>query len=167
MVNYKVSVKNVIIENSVSNNFPVRPFEALVTYKMTYNQDCTASLYFDQYLYTGGAHGNTVRYSDTWDLQNGKGIDIGEMFNSSINYKAYIIMTINNQIAEQMKNGENKYFDDYKKNVAQYLNLNSFYLAKKGIVIYFQQYEIAPYSSGIPEFTIPYLEEYVLRPQCK
>jgi len=154
-------------ENSVSNNFPVRPFEALVIYKMTYNQDCTASLYFDQYLYTGGAHGNTVRYSDTWNLQNGRGIDIDEMFNNSINYKAYIIMTINNQIAEQIKNGENKYFDDYKKNVAQYLNLNSFYLTKKGIVLYFQQYEIAPYSSGIPEFTIPYLEGYVVRPECK
>lgn len=154
-------------ENSMANNFPVRPFEALVTYKVTYNQDCAVSLYFDQYLYTGGAHGNTVRYSDTWNLQSARSINIDEMFKNSINYKAYIIMIINNQIAEQIKNGENIYFDDYKKNVVKYLNLNSFYLTPQGVVLYFQQYEIAPYSSGIPEFTIPYVEDYVIRPECK
>jgi hypothetical protein len=134
---------------------------------VTYNQDCAVSLYFDQYLYTGGAHGNTVRYSDTWNLQSARSIKIDEMFQNSINYKAYIIMIINNQIAEQIKNGENIYFDDYKKNVVKYLNLNSYYLSPQGVVIYFQQYEIAPYSSGIPEFTIPYVEDYVVRPECK
>lgn len=154
-------------ENSVSNNFPVRPYEALVTYKLTFNQDCAASLYFDQYLYTGGAHGNTIRYSDTWDLQKAHSMNIDELFQTSINYKSYIILSINNQIAEQIKNGENKYFDDYKKNVAKYINFCSFYLTPQGIVIYFQQYEIAPYASGIPEFTIPFTEEYVVKPDCQ
>ena len=56
---------------------------------------------------------------------------------------------------------------NYEKNVEQYFNPEHFYLKPAGLVVYFQQYEIAPYSSGIPEFTIPYLEEYVLRPQCQ
>jgi hypothetical protein len=33
-------------------------------------------------------------------------------------------------------------------------------------VIYFQQYDIAPYSSGIVEFLIPYQEGVVSRPDC-
>ncbi|MFU2363539.1 MAG: RsiV family protein, partial [Clostridiales bacterium] len=34
------------------------------------------------------------------------------------------------------------------------INFDSYYLTPKGIVIYFQQYDIAPYSSGLPEFLI-------------
>jgi len=59
----------------------------------------------------------------------------------------------------------NIYFDDYEKNVANYFNPKSFYLVPDGIVIYFQQYEIAPYASGIPQFTIPY-SAYILKPGC-
>ena len=34
----------------------------------------------------------------------------------------------------------------------------AYYLNRDGIIVYFQQYEIAPYSSGIREFKIPYGE---------
>lgn len=153
-------------QSAVTGDFPFYPYQALVTYKLTYNQDCAVSLYFDQYIFSGGAHGSTVRYSDTWNMQNGRGIDISELFSGSVNYKAYMLMSINRQIAEQMKNGEKIYFENYKKNVAQHLNLSNYYLTKKGVIVYFQQYEIAPYSIGIPEFIIPYEEGHVSHPTC-
>ncbi|MFR3751201.1 MAG: RsiV family protein [Enterocloster sp.] len=34
-------------------------------------------------------------------------------------------------------------------------NQNQFFLRPGYIVIYYQQYEIAPYATGIPEFSIP------------
>lgn len=48
------------------------------------------------------------------------------------------------------------YFDDYRKLIAQYFNEEQYYLTPQGVAIYYQQYEIAPYSTGIVVFTVPY-----------
>lgn len=154
-------------EDSIKNHYPVRAFEAVLAYKMTYNKNCTISLYFDKYEFTGGAHGNTIRNSDSWYLPTGRRISLNELFSRSINPRTYIINVINTQIAEQIKNGNNIYFENYQENVAKYFNPSSFYLTDQGIVIYFQQYEIAPYSSGIPEFLIPYDNRTVREPRCR
>jgi hypothetical protein len=53
-------------EYSKTNDYPVHQFDAYVDFVVTYNQNCLLSLYFDQYEYAGGAHGLTVRSSDTW-----------------------------------------------------------------------------------------------------
>lgn len=161
---FKLAVKE--YEYSIENGFPVRAFDAVLAYTITYNDNCTLSLYFDQYEYTGGAHGSTLRYSDTWHLKNSRLIKLRQMFSSDLNYRGYIIKAINAQIAEQIESGNDIYFDDYQKNVKKYFNKNSFYLTEKGIVIYFQQYEIAPYVAGIVGFTIPYSDENVLKPSC-
>ncbi|RPF49105.1 uncharacterized protein DUF3298 [Hydrogenoanaerobacterium saccharovorans] len=161
---FKMAVEQ--YEYSVENGFPVRAFEAILNYTVTYNHDCTVSMYFQQYEYTGGAHGNTIQYSDTWNLQDARRMKLWQFFSRSVNYRHYILTQINLQIAKQIANGENIYFDNYEQNVANYFNQESFYLTPKGVVVYFQQYEIAPYASGIPEFTIPYLKGVVLRPRC-
>jgi hypothetical protein len=150
-------------EDSIKNGFPVRMFEAVVNYTVTYNKDCTLSLYFDQYEFMGGAHGNTIRHSDTWDIEDAHRKTLGEIYPS---YKLYITDIISGEIAAQTKSGAGWYFDDYQKNVEQYFNPENFYLKPDGLAVYFQEYEIAPYSSGIPEFTIPYSKS-VKKPACK
>lgn len=154
-------------EDSVANGYPVRTFEALLTFKTTYNQNCAISLYFDRYEFTGGAHGSTTRYASTWNLQYASPVMLRQMFPARVNYRQYLIGSVNYQIARKIKNGENIYFEDYEKNVEKYFNANNFYLTKLGAVIYFQQYEIAPYASGIVEFMIPYSVGGVQQPQCK
>jgi len=153
-------------EYAVAYGFPVRPFEALMTYEITYNQDCTVSLYMDRYEYTGGAHGLTVRRSNTWSLPYGRRITLRQMFPELPDYKESLITYINSKIARQIAGGENYYFEDYEKNVRENFDTNSFYLTKDGVVIYFQQYEIAPYASGIPSFLIPYAEGGAFHPRC-
>jgi hypothetical protein len=148
---------------SITNEYPARVFEAVVNYNVTYNRDCTLSLYFDRYEYTGGAHGMTVRYSDTWDLQDGHRLELGAIYPA---YASEITGIITADIAAEMQSGEGWYFEDYAKNVAEYFNPEHFYLTGAGLVVYFQLYEIAPYASGIPEFTIPYSDK-VHRPRCK
>ena len=151
---------------SIQNDFPVRVYEAVEDYTITYKQDCTVSLYFDRYVYSGGAHGNTVRHSDTWDLQTGYRIMLWQLFPRSINCRTYVTRAIIHQISEQMESGNYDYFDDYQKNVAEYFNPDSYYVSKSGVVVYFQQYEIAPYAAGIPEFLLPY-SRVVRRPTCR
>ncbi len=162
---YPAAVKE--YEYSVANGFPVRKHEAQVDYTITYQQDCAVSLYFDQYQFTGGAHGNTVRYSQTWNLQTGCRIRLEQLFPCQANYKIFLIQTINSQIAEQIQNGHNDYFENYSELVADTFQPESFYLTPEGLAVYFQQYDIAPYSSGIPVFIIPYSECTVVRPVCK
>lgn len=60
--------------------------------------------------------------------------------------------SIEGQIIGQLKTVPQSYFDDCAKLVSKTLNLNSFYLTPEGVVLYFQQYDIAPYAAGFPEF---------------
>ena len=102
----------------------------------------------------GGAHGNTIRTSQTWDLQFGRMLNLSYFYQNNPNYIIDILKNINKQIAKQEKNNPGIYFDNYCQLVLETFNPENFYLTKDGIVIYFQQYDIAPYSSGIREFLI-------------
>jgi hypothetical protein len=153
-------------EYSVANNFPVRQFEDYVDFTATYNENCALSLYFDQYEYTGGAHGLTVRYSDTWNLQKSKRMDLNEIFPHKSDYREYVIDTINQQISEEIATGNNPYFENYSELVNENFKANNFYLTEEGVIIYFQQYDIAPYATGLPEFLIPYATEGAVPPKC-
>lgn len=158
---YRLAVEQ--YQYAVQNNFPFMPYEAVMVYSVTYNQNCALSLYFDQYEFTGGAHGNTVRDSATWNLNQGRIMRLAEFFPANRNYRAYII----NMVIEQISRDPTNYFEDYKNLVAQYFNPNSFFLTPEGIIVYFQQYEIAPYATGIPMFTIPYLAGNATEPRCR
>ncbi|MEA4986561.1 MAG: DUF4163 domain-containing protein, partial [Anaerovorax sp.] len=84
---------------NTANGFPMNPFAAYVAYEITYNSGCILSLYFDQYAYMGGAHGNTMRYAYTFDLQNGNKVKLSQLFGCYLNHRTYIL----NQVLEQIK----------------------------------------------------------------
>lgn len=106
-----------------------------------------------------GAHGNTKRESQNWNLQNGKQIPLTDLFPNNPYFMIDIFREINRQIATQMESGENDYFDNYCQLVLENFNPENFYLTPKEIVIFFNQYEIAPYSSGIPTFLVKILDK--------
>ncbi len=154
---------------SISKGYPVRQFQILLTYNITYNQYCALSLYFEQYDYLGGAHGMTYRYSDTWDIESANKIILSDLFHEEVNYQNYIKNIINNQIYLKQKYDNNfTFFEDTEKKVAETLNTDSFNLTANpyGIMVYFQLYDIAPYSMGIPEFFIPYNPKTMTWPHC-
>lgn len=153
-------------EYSVLNKYPIHQFEAYVAFAVTYNQNCVLSLYFDQYEYTGGAHGITTRTSDTWDLSGSRRMELADFFPNRDNVKEYVEQTVIQQIEEQQADGNAMYFDDYKKLVEETFKLNNFYLSNEGLVVYFQQYDIAPYAAGMPTFVIPYGPGGAMLPRC-
>jgi len=165
-ISFKIAIEQ--YEYSVRNDLPIRKFEIILNYEITFNQDCVVSLYFDKYQYMGGAHGSTIRYSDTWNIQSGNRIMLYNMFTPTVKYIEYILLGINRQIEIQLNTDENfMYFDNYERKVFMSFDINNFYLTKYGVVIYFQQYDIAPYASGIPEFMIPYHCGIVICPKCR
>lgn len=135
--------------------FPFNAFEAGVAYKVTYNQDCYLSMYRDQYEYTGGAHPNTLRYSDTWNLRTGTIVPLASFFPPGFNYQAYLQAIIIKQ-ADKIYEQEPIYFEDYRKLIVERFNPQNYYLSLCGLTIYYQHYDIAPYSTGIVTFAIPY-----------
>lgn len=151
--------KNVLFKDAMnlydynfSNGYPIMIYELDYKYNITYNVEPVISLYADEYVYSGGAHGSTVRTSQNWNLEFNKQFSLSNLYNNP-NYILFILREINRQIEEK---GKEFFFNDYCSLVLQTLDVNQFYLTPNYAVIYFQQYDIAPYSTGIPEFYLIY-----------
>lgn len=142
--------------DSQTNGFPFRPYEAFLKYETAYNENCFLSIYRDQYVFTGGAHGNTVRSSDTWSLRSGRRYPLVRFFGPRSNYRNLLLGQILKQADANMAENPGIYFEDYRKLIVQYFNERQYYLTPRGVAIYYQQYEIAPYSTGIVVFTVAY-----------
>lgn len=154
-------------KNSIKNGYPIHEYEIVQEFKVTYNKNCALSLYTDKYEYTGGAHGTTKRTSQTWNTQTSKQLPLKDFFPSKKNYTTDIKNEIKFQIREDIKKGNNNYFEDYGNLVEESFSAKQYYLTLKGITIYFQQYDIAPYSTGIPTFKINYGKLGLKPPACK
>ena len=113
------------------------------------------STYNDVYEYTGGAHGITTRYSDTYNTRTGRRLPLSKFFPESCCYKDIAIEEIKRQAQIRQKN-EQMFFDEYLEDIPKYFECKNYYLRDNGLVIYYQLYTIAPYSSGIIEFFMPF-----------
>lgn len=153
-------------EYAVLNDFPVRPFDIVTVYDVTYNKDCVLSLYFDNYVYSGGAHGMTTRSSDSWNIVCSSPIRINDLFLTD-DVNTFVTEAIVEQIDHEalLEAEVFPYFEDYETLVKEYFSPKSFYLNDIGVIVYFQLYEIAPYSSGIREFLLPYGIGGAIRPR--
>lgn len=133
-----------------ANGYPIMVYEVYRNFVITYNRLNYLSLYTDEYTFTGGAHGNTVRTSQVWNLSFCTMMKLNDFFHCN----PYFLIDVLKQINEQIAKEPDIYFDNTCNLVLDTFNAESFYLTPNGIVIYFQQYDIAPYASGIREFTI-------------
>ncbi|WP_171682425.1 stalk domain-containing protein [Paenibacillus planticolens] len=131
----------------LSKNGNEYPYSFDVNYQITYNQKHKLSLYFEVYSFTGGAHGSTTRDSHTFDLDTGNELSLQQLTSNNANYKTIINETIKKQIKEQ----------DYAliEPFESIRDDQGFYLKDDTVVVYFGQYEYAPYVLGILEFPIP------------
>ncbi len=150
---------------ATANGYPVMIHQAVATFTVTYNQNCALSLYQDSYIFSGGAHGNTTRRADTWDLQNARRILLSQVIRRE-DWQAYAQDAVIRQIEAQMQSGDAYYFDEYEKNVRDTFDPDRFYLTPDGVILYFGQYDIAPYASGMPTFLLRYGKHGVVQPRC-
>ncbi|MGE5390124.1 MAG: DUF3298 and DUF4163 domain-containing protein [Deltaproteobacteria bacterium] len=125
-------------------------YEVAVDYAVTYNQNGILSLTIDNYQYTGGAHGGTERLPYNIDLNTGRFLALKDLFTPGFAYQSIINEEVRKQIAKQPE----IYFEGEEgfKGIGEN---RTYYLIPGYVVVYFAQYEIAPYASGMPEFKIP------------
>jgi len=132
-------------------NVPFHPFELSSIFNLTLNRQAVLSLYTDTYEYTGGAHGGTERQGYTVDLVSGQRLAVADLFSPGFEYQN----RINQEIRSQMSAHPDNYFPNAASEFKGISPGQGYYLAGDQLIIFFPQYEIAPYASGIPTFTIP------------
>ncbi len=147
-------------EDHAAQGLPFSPYEYVRRFTLTYDQRagsaCLASLYTDAYLYTGGAHGNTVRTAETWDAVTGDLLPLSAFYPDGQVDTARILAAIQAEIAAQEAAQPGIYFENTPALAAQYFNPENYFLTPDALAVFYQQIEIAPYASGIPTFYIPY-----------
>lgn len=151
---YPSAVKD--LKNSEINNFFFAPYEAFLTYKVSMNENCMLSFYFDNYEFVGGAHGITIRKAQTFNFKKRRQVTLWDFFKNKSEARNILINEILKQAENNMQNNPGVYFENYETLIKKNFNPENFYLTPQGIIIFYNQYEIAPYSTGIVEFLIPY-----------
>jgi len=110
------------------------------------NQRGALSLSLLNYAFTGGAHGNTLQHSLTFDADTGKSYALDELFKRGSAYEQRLNAIIQAQIkARQLPV------------LGEYPGLSpdqDFYIADKALVIYFPLYALVPYAWAFPYFPI-------------
>lgn len=112
----------------------------------------------ERFVYMGGAHGLETRYYFNYNLKTGKLITESDLFIN--NYKTKLSDLIKQRIVEQSKEDSEEapimdlentdyWTDSIKPN-------GNFYITDEGINYVFNPYEIAPYSLGETEVSLPY-----------
>lgn len=109
------------------------------------------SLRFENYLYWWhAAHGTTKVTSITLSLKTGREYRFAELFRPKSDYRGVLTAEIQRQITERqvalLRPFEGVGPDE------------QYYLTSTGLVVYYQQYDYAPYSFGILEFKIPHID---------
>ena len=131
------------------NEFPETPmiWEAQIDGEVLYQSDEIITIALTIYTNTGGAHGvSTITFAN-FDTISGESLNTLDIFNN---------VSAVHDISKQY------FYEEIKGKEADYFNPNDFELpanigfSEDGIVFLYNVYEIAPYSSGITEFTIPF-----------
>jgi hypothetical protein len=128
----------------------------IADYHVTYNKGSVISMYNDQFQYTGGAHGITMRTSQTWLVPEGRQMELWEFFHEDADYAQKLKREIKRQVKERRDQDPSSYFENYGELIEQNFKPQNFFIKENpsALIIYFEPYEIAPHSTGIPEFAI-------------
>ena len=105
------------------------------------------SLTQNRYQYTGGAHGMNWLTATTVNLQTGHYYKLSDLFVADADYIDFLSKFVRREGAK--RNYPLWGFGGIRPDSA-------FYLTNEGIVLFFQPYEIAPYSEGVVRILIPY-----------
>lgn len=125
-----------------------RKYDFSQTYAVTFNREGVLSVVVDQYSYTGGAHGSTLRTGHTFSLKEGTSLELKDLLKAEPNYKSKLDKLLKESTKEESFAG-----------VASGLKDNpDFYVSESGLVIFYQQYEITAYAAGFPTYTYSFSE---------
>ena len=144
--------------DKIRNEYPdERPgWEAQITAKVDYTSENILNITLNNYTYTGGAHGYEGNRSLIFDKKTGKSLERNDILRDTVNFKIL---------------AEKKFREKYKVPAGKPINSTglmfikdvfelpqTFFYTNKGLVLYYNTYEIASYVEGPKDLLIPYAE---------
>ncbi|MBJ6368259.1 DUF3298 and DUF4163 domain-containing protein [Snuella sedimenti] len=136
--------------NTFKNEFPesAQQWEAQIDGDLMFQSQEIISIAITSYINTGGAHGNTKISFLNFNAKTGETLNNIDLFKDLGSFKkvakAHFKSTVlNKDITIDSKN---------------FTLPNQIGFSEEGLILLYNTYEIAPYSTGIIEFTIPYHE---------
>lgn len=146
--------------------------DAAINNKVQLNQYYTIDILYDSYcyqnyisyvfyisIYTGGAHPNNTIWTITYDTNSDKIITIKDLIEKNKNILNILSMESKHQLKKEKRFlNQNDIIDSMLEEGTKPTNENfkNFAVSNNGLLIFFEQYQIAPYSFGQFEITIPY-----------
>ncbi len=132
------------------------PWEARIKAEVSFENRRVLSIRLDSYLFTGGAHGYTSTNFLNFDIEKGEKINTQELFEDLLAFHSY---------AEAAFREQEDIPKDAPINSTGFMfELDSFYLpaniglTPKGILLLYNQYEVASYADGQIQLMIPFEE---------
>jgi hypothetical protein len=125
--------------------------------KPVFNGKNVVSYSISQSMYTGGAHPNSYVAFYNYDKANGDAITLGSMFGTGWEAALNKVIDTDFRKMKGLTAADNLQEKAYLfENKITYTN--NFALEKKGIRFYYNNYEIAPYSTGATDLFIPWTD---------
>ncbi|MBT8280388.1 MAG: DUF3298 and DUF4163 domain-containing protein [Muriicola sp.] len=132
------------------------PWEANIDAEVSFENRRVLSIKLDSYLFTGGAHGYSASHFLNFDIEKGEEINTRELFRDLLAFRAY---------AETKFREKEKIPIDAPINSTGFMfDRDTFYLPEnigltpKGILLLYNQYEVASYADGQIQLLIPFKE---------
>ena len=136
------------------NGLDIKQYILNINNTIHYNDDDILSMTLEVYTYMGGAHGSTMDIPFNFDVKTGNRGVLEDFLGNNENYNKIII----DNIRRAVDKNPDLYFKDILNKYEVLPYNQKFYLTKDGVVIFFDEYEVAPYAAGRVEFVIPYTE---------
>ena len=147
------------IEDEARNAYMLSPeFFTPYSYNVNIDElfecDKAVMLIVNDSTFMGGAHAVNSTYTVCLDLKTGNSLELNDI---AINLDA-LITAVEQNIIEQIQgsNIKNELFSDYADHIRDGIDNRFWYLSDEGLTIIYNEYILAPYSSGIFQFTVPY-----------
>ena len=119
-----------------------------VSYEVKFNENNLLSIVMNDYMYTGGAHGTTIVTSYNFNILTGQQLFVGDIAKNQTNLNKIKDYAINE--LSKRNYGSNEELKNIELN-----NNRPYYFTQNGIILMFQEYEVAAYAAGRPEVKIP------------
>lgn len=137
-------------EDVNSSDYPINQYYSLIILYDSYEYDNYISYIFRIEGYTGGAHPNHRIYTVVYDIKNNEIITIDDLINKNQN-----ILNIFSETSREILKSNNRITSStmlYEGTKPKIQNFQNFVFSKNGIILFFQEYQVAPYSQG--EFNV-------------
>ncbi len=144
--------KNELTLNQVIPNFVS---DLIITYDKYSYKDYLSYVFFIEY-FTGGAHPNHEIWTITYDTKSDKIITIDDLINNNSNLLTKLSEYTRNELLHNPGITDVQMLIDGTKPEKE--NFSNFAFSDDGYLVFFQYYQVAPYSSGSFVVKVPYSE---------